>query len=68
MQGAAAKQADAAKIVIAVSEDIDPTNTTRAVVARLPFEPCRRTCISNRIAPEALAEIRAAGAGLDNAR
>jgi len=27
MQGAAAKQADCGKIVIAVSEDIDPTNT-----------------------------------------
>ncbi len=40
LQGAAARQADCGKIVIAVSEDIDPDNADAVhVVARLSLEP-----------------------------
>jgi 4-hydroxy-3-polyprenylbenzoate decarboxylase len=63
MQGAAAKQADCGKIVIAVSEDIDPTNTD-AVLWSLAYrsnpaedvhiEPYRSRGHSPKSGPQAL--------------
>ncbi len=66
LQGTAARQADSGKIVIAVSEDIDPENNRRRdVVACLSLESDRgRSC---RTVPvdRPCAQVGAGGIGLD---